>query len=158
GFETARLIRTHQRCRHTPIIFLTAHEEGPSVEEAYALGAVDYLVKPLVPAVLRAKVAVFVELFHKAEQIKRQAEQLRQIEQREFERKLAEENARFRALTEHSTDAVSLVSPDGTVIYSSPANRHVLGYDTEQTTGRSSFEYVHPDHQERVRHLFVQLV
>src|SRR5437588_11050850 len=58
GFETARLIRGRERSRHTPIIFLTAHErpEFP-VEKAYALGAVDYLVKPLVPVILRAKVA-----------------------------------------------------------------------------------------------------
>ena len=64
GFETAKLIRGADRSRHTPIIFLTAAERDEfPVAEAYPLGAVDYLVKPLVPDVLRAKVAVFVELF-----------------------------------------------------------------------------------------------
>src|SRR3982751_6542251 len=62
GFETARLIRERDRSRRTPIIFLTAYPDDPnfSVTDAYALGAVDYLVKPLVPAVLRSKVMVFV--------------------------------------------------------------------------------------------------
>jgi PAS domain S-box-containing protein len=97
GFETARRIRAQHRSRHTPIIFLTAYESDAfPVVEAYRLGAVDYLVKPLVPEILRAKVAGFVELFQKTEQIRAQAEQLRQMERREFERKLAEEDARLR--------------------------------------------------------------
>src|SRR5258708_6243238 len=63
GFETARLIRGRERSRHTPIVFLTAHDRADfPPEKAYTLGAVDYLVKPLVPVILRAKVAAFVEL------------------------------------------------------------------------------------------------
>jgi CheY-like chemotaxis protein len=64
GFETARQVRSQERSRHTPIIFLTAYEtDRKMLEQAYALGAVDFLVKPLVPTILRAKVAGFVELF-----------------------------------------------------------------------------------------------
>jgi PAS domain S-box-containing protein len=97
GFETAKLIRGREKSRHTPIIFLTAYEDNRlPVEEAYALGAVDYLVKPLIPVILRAKVAGFVELFLKTEQVRHQAEQLRQMERQEFEHKLAQENARLR--------------------------------------------------------------
>ena len=71
GFETAKLIRGRSRSRATPIIFITAALDGElSAEEAYALGAVDYLAKPLVPTVLRAKVAVFVELHQKTEALK----------------------------------------------------------------------------------------
>src|SRR3954454_17656534 len=79
GFQTAKLIRERPRSRHTPIIFLTAYEHDPnfSVEAAYTLGAVDYLVKPLIPTILRSKVAVFVELHRKTEQLERQAEELR---------------------------------------------------------------------------------
>src|SRR5205823_3640214 len=94
GFETAKLIRGREKSRQTPIIFLTAYENNRlSTEEAYGLGAVDYLIKPIVPMILRAKVAGFVELFQKTEQVKQQAEQLRQLERREFNQKLAEENA-----------------------------------------------------------------
>jgi signal transduction histidine kinase len=102
GFETAKLIRGREKSRQTPIIFLTAFENNRlSTEEAYQLGAVDYLVKPIVPVILKAKVAGFIELFQKTEQVKQQAEQLRQMERREFTQKLAEENARLR-LTQES--------------------------------------------------------
>lgn len=63
GFEVARLIRSRTKSRHTPIIFVTGHDPSVfPVEAAYALGAVDYLYKPVVPAVLRAKVRVFIEM------------------------------------------------------------------------------------------------
>jgi serine phosphatase RsbU (regulator of sigma subunit)/CheY-like chemotaxis protein/anti-sigma regulatory factor (Ser/Thr protein kinase) len=64
GFETARIIRSRPGTRHIPIIFLTA--QASDVEEialAYATGAVDYVIKPFEPEILRAKVAVFVELY-----------------------------------------------------------------------------------------------
>jgi serine phosphatase RsbU (regulator of sigma subunit) len=90
GFEAATLIRQRPRSQHTPIIFLTAYEvEDRQMFRGYAVGAVDYLRKPLVPAVLRSKVAVFVDIFHKNEEVKRQAELLHQLEQREYERQLA---------------------------------------------------------------------
>jgi two-component sensor histidine kinase/DNA-binding NarL/FixJ family response regulator len=73
GFETARLIRERERSENTPIIFLTGHVGGEaSMFKGYELGAVDYLVKPFVPAILKAKVAVFAELFRA--QMKLQAE------------------------------------------------------------------------------------
>jgi serine phosphatase RsbU (regulator of sigma subunit) len=98
GFETAELIRKRSRSRHTPIIFLTAWETADEqMLHGYALGAVDYLRKPLVPEVLHSKVSVFVDIFRKTEQIKRQAERLRRLEQREHERELAETKARWEA-------------------------------------------------------------
>lgn len=66
GFETARLIRERERSRHTPIIFLTgAYEDVHSVFRGYEAGAVDYIVKPLVPEILKSKISVFVELYNK---------------------------------------------------------------------------------------------
>ncbi len=66
GFETARRIRAHPRAARTPIVFLTATlEDEFSPEEAYQLGAVDFMTKPLSPVVLRAKVAIFADLFRK---------------------------------------------------------------------------------------------
>src|SRR5436305_2369080 len=71
GFETARIVRRSERSRDTPIIFLTARDPSEfPVAEAYRLGAVDYLTKPLVPDILRAKVAVFADLFRKAERVR----------------------------------------------------------------------------------------
>ena len=63
GLETAALIRQRRKSRHTPIIFVTAFADDVQTVEGYALGAVDYILTPIVPEILRAKVNVFVELF-----------------------------------------------------------------------------------------------
>jgi signal transduction histidine kinase/response regulator RpfG family c-di-GMP phosphodiesterase len=77
GLETAELIRGRDRSRNIPIIFLTADSTGGRhLSRGYSLGAVDYIVKPIEPDILRSKVAVFVELFKKTREIKRQAELL----------------------------------------------------------------------------------
>ena len=114
GFETARLIRSRQKSSRTPLIFLTAYESDQfPVDEAYALGAVDYLIKPLVPVILKAKVAGFVELFEKTEQIKLQASQLRLMERQLAEDALRQRDERFRAIIEKSWDAMTLVDEAG---------------------------------------------
>jgi signal transduction histidine kinase len=86
GFETARFIKSRERTRHLPIIFLTAiSKEERYVFEGYAVGAVDYLFKPFEPEILRSKVAVFVELSRKTYQLERQGLQLRDAERRALE-------------------------------------------------------------------------
>jgi serine phosphatase RsbU (regulator of sigma subunit) len=98
GFETAEVIRQRRRSQDTPIIFLTAVETADAqVFKGYALGAVDYLIKPIVPTILQSKVAVFLDIHRKADQLRWQAEQLRLLEQREHERELAEAKHRWEA-------------------------------------------------------------
>ena len=76
GFETASLIRGRKRSAHIPIIFITAnYGEEARVAQAYALGAVDFMVSPIVPEILRSKVRVFVELFMLAQLARKQAEE-----------------------------------------------------------------------------------
>jgi len=88
GFETAEMIKRRERTRHVPIIFITAiNKEERYVFQGYDAGAVDYLYKPFEPDILRSKVKVFVELYEQAQEIKRQAELLRESDQREAERK-----------------------------------------------------------------------
>jgi signal transduction histidine kinase/DNA-binding response OmpR family regulator len=77
GFETASLIRQRKSSEHTPIIFVTAFGDDTHSAQGYQLGAVDYILTPVVPEVLRSKVAVFVDLFRKSQQVSRQAESLR---------------------------------------------------------------------------------
>jgi len=80
GFETARIIRSRERSRLTPIIFLTAAaDEMSAMFRGYEAGAVDYLPKPVVPEILKAKVAVFVELFRKSERLRESEEKLRRL-------------------------------------------------------------------------------
>jgi len=80
GFETARLIRGRERSRLTPVIFLTAAaDEMTSMFRGYEVGAVDYLMKPVVPEVLKSKVSVFVELHRKSERLRESEEKLRHL-------------------------------------------------------------------------------
>jgi signal transduction histidine kinase len=80
GFETARLIRNRERSRLTPIIFLTAEaDQMNQVFRGYEVGAVDYLQKPVVPEILKSKVAVFVELHRKSERLKESEDKLRRL-------------------------------------------------------------------------------
>ena len=93
GFETARIIRQRARNRYVPIIFVTAYGQSDPqrVLEGYALGAVDFLFKPIVPEVLRAKASVFVQLHQRTLEVARQAEQLRRHEREQAARIFEEE-------------------------------------------------------------------
>ncbi|HEX4148052.1 MAG TPA: response regulator, partial [Pirellulales bacterium] len=73
GFETAHLIRQRAQSEHTPIIFITAFGDDMHVARGYSLGAVDFILAPVVPEVLRTKVAVFIELYKKTAEVQRQA-------------------------------------------------------------------------------------
>jgi two-component system, sensor histidine kinase len=98
GFETARIIRERRRTSHVPIIFITAYgRDAEQTLEGYALGAVDFLFKPIVPEILRAKASVFVELQQRTHQVRRQAEQLRELERLHHARQLLEERRRWEA-------------------------------------------------------------
>jgi PAS domain S-box-containing protein len=119
GFQTAKLIRGQQRSQHTPIIFLSAQDsdEFPATE-AYKLGAVDYLVKPLVPEVVRAKVAGLVDLFQEKEQAQRQANQL-------------------RLLVQGTTDyAIFMLDPQGHVTTWNAGAERIKGYKAEEIVGQ----------------------
>jgi PAS domain S-box-containing protein len=126
GFKTAQLMRARERSRHVPIIFLTAYDttDFPPVR-AYSLGAVDYLTKPLVPEILRAKVAGFVELYRKSERLQRQAEQLRQSEQQ------------IRTLVQDVKDyAIFLLDPQGQVAGWNAGAESIYGYRADEIIGQ----------------------
>ena len=79
GLQTAELIRGRDRSKNIPIIFLTADSTGGRhLSRGYSLGAVDYIVKPIEADILRSKVAVFVELFKKTQEVERQAQLLKE--------------------------------------------------------------------------------
>ncbi|CAH0349046.1 ATP-binding protein [Aquabacterium sp. CECT 9606] len=90
GIEAAALIRSRPRSRSTPIIFLTGEEKSAdAMFEGYSAGAVDYLMKPVVPAILRSKVEVFTELAQARLRLQQQ------IQERE---RVAEELSRLNAM------------------------------------------------------------
>jgi signal transduction histidine kinase/DNA-binding response OmpR family regulator len=97
GFETASLIRQRKRSAHTPIIFVTAYSDEILTVRGYSLGAVDYILAPVLPEILRTKVRVFVDLYRMAEQVKRQAEERIALERAQAARAAAEETAQRTA-------------------------------------------------------------
>jgi signal transduction histidine kinase len=100
GYETAELIRSRERSRQTPIIFLTAnYRSDAQVFRGYSVGAVDYIFKPFSAEILRSKVAVFVELYQKREALKRQTQALL-LAHEELEDRV---RARTRELAETNT-------------------------------------------------------
>ena len=77
GFETATLIRENEKFKNIPIIFLTANNDSPeNIFKGYQKGAVDYLIKPVVPTILKAKVSVFVDLYKKNQELIAQRQSL----------------------------------------------------------------------------------
>ena len=109
GFDAAQIIKSREKSRYIPIIFLSAiSKEDAYVFKGYSMGAVDYVFKPFNPDVLRSKVAVFVDLYLKQQQIIEQADLLAESERRELElqhrAELLESEARSAAqLTELNT-------------------------------------------------------
>ena len=75
GFETASLIRKYKKSAHTPIIFITAYADEMQTSQGYSLGAVDYILSPILPDVLRSKVKVFVELYQMQQRTRQMAEE-----------------------------------------------------------------------------------
>lgn len=124
GLETAALIRGRKRSRNTPIIFLTADNTGGALlSEGYSLGAVDYIMKPVSAEVLRSKVAVFVELFKKTEEVKHQAELL-------HEKNLELESAnleRLSMLIELGQRLAAERDPERLLAKFCEAARHIVG-------------------------------
>ncbi len=114
GFETAALIRQRRSSEHTPIIFITSHDETLA-SRGYSLGVVDYILAPVEPEVLKTKVMVFVELFRKTAQIREQA------------RALEHKARQLQRLTEASLAINSALSPDEMLQVVSDMARQIVG-------------------------------
>lgn len=146
GFETATLIRSRARSRQTPIIFLTAFSTSEQLMfRGYSLGAVDYLHKPIDPAILTSKVTVFVELFKKTEAIKQQALQLEAMNS-----ELRRSEERFRSLSACSPMGIFVTDTEGHCTYINPRCQIICGLDAEAAMNLLWWQSIHPDDHKRV--------
>ncbi len=115
GFQTAELIKQRERTRHVPIIFLTAiSKDAEHIFRGYDAGAVDYLMKPFEPHILRAKVAVFIDLWQKTVEIRRQDALLKEQEISALER---ESEERYTSLADAVPQILWTTDADGRVVF-----------------------------------------
>jgi PAS domain S-box-containing protein len=131
GYETAEHIRRRARSAHTPIIFITAADATPQeVARGYSVGAVDYIFKPFMPEVLKAKVRIFLDLFTKTQELR-------------------ESESRFRALVTNVPGALYRRAAAGTgdFLYVSEPIERITGWPASEfmDRGRPFKDLVHPD-------------
>ncbi|WP_373536091.1 response regulator [Microcoleus sp.] len=146
GFETATMIRSRDRSRSTPIIFITAFSSNDThVFKGYSLGAVDYLFKPLEPEILTSKVQVFVELFQKTAEVKRQATELAAVNN-----ELSKSEERFRTLCACSPLGIYLADVEGRCTYLNPRCEEISGLILDESLVSVWQRSVHPEDRDRV--------
>ncbi len=164
GYEVASMIRSRPRSSRVPILFLTAfNKDDLHVFRGYTAGAVDYVFKPIEPLVLRSKVDVFVDLYRKTEEIRRQAEAERQLlienlrvrgEKLKAEQALRRAQERQEAILRSLPVVVTSRSPEPpfAALFVSDNVERLTGFTAERFTGEPEFgvDRIHPDDKERV--------
>jgi PAS domain S-box-containing protein len=124
GFQTAELIRSRKRSRHTPILFLTGYKSDEHLFRGYDLGAVDFLFKPIVPEILRSKVGVFVQLSRNTALLRRQTEVLGKAEQK------------FRSVLDAAPDAMIISDEGGRISLVNSQAEAMFGFRREDLIGQ----------------------
>jgi PAS domain S-box-containing protein len=157
GFETARLIKSRERSKYIPIIFLTAiSKEEAYVFEGYSVGAVDYLFKPFQPEILRSKVAAFVDLYVRQRNVAAKEALVREGERREMElrhmRELWESQARFREVVTSALDAIILFDDAANITLFNSAAERMFCSSSADAVGTPVARFF-PDDADAVREL-----
>jgi len=165
GYETAQIIRSRDQTKGIPIVFLSAvNKEAEHLLRGYAMGAVDYVFKPVDAIILRSKVAVFVDLFAKSKEVERKARQ----EQALLDAALRANAERLRAeqdLRRAEQRQALIIESLPMVLYLEPYNRAprwpdyvsgdleaITGFTYEEIAKRPELwtERLHPDDRDRV--------
>jgi PAS domain S-box-containing protein len=145
GFQTAQIIRQRDRCRHVPIIFITAISKASEhVRLGYSLGAVDYVFKPFEAEILRSKINVFMELYRNRESVRRQAEQLRALEERRVAAEVLESVRRQNELVLNAVgEGICGFDGDGRVVFVNPAACRISGFKRDELIGQPGHALLH---------------
>lgn len=131
GFETAALMRKRKQSVDTPVIFLTAGSlDDAHATRGYSLGAVDYIHKPIVSEILKAKVHVFAELWRKTQRLAQSEEHLRlQLDRiREEQEARHDSEEKYRELFTRANDAIVVYDQKGAVLDANLAALKLYGY------------------------------
>jgi len=144
GFQTAELIKQRERTKHVPILFLTAiSKDAEHIFRGYSAGAVDYLLKPFDPLILRAKVAVFIDLWQKTVDIRSRDALLAEQELAAVER---ESEVRYRSLADAVPQIVWTTDAEGKTLFYNERWYEYTGFQPGAID--SAVEVVHPEDRE----------
>ncbi len=135
GIEAAAEI---YRLLNIPVVYLTAYADDSTFERAKITAPFGYILKPFEER--EVNIAIEVALY-----------------KQQMTRKLKESEAYHRALIENAPDAISLLSSEGVILYTSPSTTRLLGYTSEEMVGRDIFSLIHPDDAPKMRNLFARL-
>jgi len=165
GLETAELIRARRKSAHTPIVFITAFADEMHTARGYSLGAVDYILSPVVPNILRSKVKALVQLHRLNAELKKRSDERVALVKEQAARSMAEESQRRASFLAEATQvmassldvdtilkgasslvvpyladygAIALVNDDGTV--RAQRSSSVAGWNPYMGTHAASFD------------------
>ena len=134
GFQTASLLKLRKRTRDIPIIFLTAAFKSEEFQHrGFAVGAADYLLKPIEDAQLINKISTYFRLIEKERELNRTLE----LKVAERTRELAEARQYLENILSHMGEALLVLEPDGRIKLTNPAARRLLGYSEAELLGLS---------------------
>ncbi|AKU90973.1 Two-component sensor histidine kinase [Vulgatibacter incomptus] len=154
GLELVSRVRERPRAAAMPVIFVTAEADRSTIEKGYAMGAVDFLVKPVVPEELRAKVGVFADLHRQRLRLEDQTARLLVAEEKERELALREleiaGERHYRRLADAVPNVVWTADRDGVVDYYNRRWYELTGSSSGDRAG-SWLSAVHPEDRERCR-------
>jgi PAS domain S-box-containing protein len=132
GFETASMLKLRKRTRDIPIIFLTAAFKSEEFQQrGFAVGAVDYLLKPIDDNLLINKISTYFRLIEKERELNRTLEQM--VAERTAE--LAEARQYLENIITHMGEALLVLDPHGTITHTNPAAWKMLGYCADDLRG-----------------------
>lgn len=142
GFETATIIRESEKFKHVPIIFLSANtDKQEDIFKGYKTGAVDFMVKPLSPEILKAKVGVFAELYRKNHELLEQQQYLTELNSQ-----LQHQSQYVRSLIEASLDPLITINSEGKITDVNEAMEKLTGLKRGKITGTDFFNYFTQPH------------
>ncbi|OAB47408.1 response regulator [Paenibacillus antarcticus] len=140
GFETARHIKSYDNSKSIPIIFITAtSKETRHFSAGYSVGAIDYMVKPFVPYVLKSKIQGFVHLYDAQKTLKQKTKQLEQtnLDLVKITEQLTRAEAQTRVVMETSIDTMLIFTPKGVILQTNPAVEEMFGYGRDELLGQN---------------------
>ncbi|WP_445490768.1 response regulator [Niallia sp. 03133] len=144
GFETAKLIKNRKKSRDIPIIFITAiSNDVEHIIKGYEVGAIDYIVKPFNPEVLKNKVEQFVNIYEQHTENLRVMEQDRSLEREKINLELSltklnlyKHEALSKVIQDTLLDTIITFNEDGLILSINPMGEKMLGYTASELLGK----------------------